>query len=132
VEKEKKVMGRRQFFFSSGTGLLAASLLFGTYRMGVLEELFPPSFKGGDLLHPAHVKEIAEEYLKEHPRSKKEDLFFEIFSRKIEISLPEARGVLENKIKEDFIEYRTFEFKGWLLSQTEAQLCTLIYLESLV
>ncbi|MCB0338601.1 MAG: hypothetical protein KDD53_03305 [Bdellovibrionales bacterium] len=125
-------INRRKFLLSAaligGGGILMVSLkgssLFGEQSFYI---------KLSDVIvFPKHADRIARIYIKEHhPDVSKNELLAKLFSglgwwNRFRSSFS-LRKLLERKVRSDFAEGRTLKMHGWILAQTEIDLCVLVH-----
>jgi hypothetical protein len=85
--------------------------IFGTYR--------------------THARAVGERYLECVPEEANRQKLIELLSAEFG-PLPQGhdpravKHLIQRKIKQDFAEAKTVEVDGWLLSRTEARLCSLL------
>ena len=126
-------MNRRKFVWVSSAATLAILIPLNSFNDDSI------------LTHPSSlvsifgkdtVKKIGKLYLKKtHQKNNKKYIktlllnsFKNEISFKSSLNYFEIKNLLNQKIKKDFEINRVIELNGWILSETEAQQCALMYL----
>jgi len=132
-------MQRRQFIWISSLSCLAIVLPVSScseYKSELVKVLVLP-FSLSKILNTENIKKVGKHYIRniKEDNIDKETLKWELLSNieniknsEIETNVIDVAHQLIEKIKNDFKFNRITQLDGWILSQTEAQQCALLYL----